>query len=150
MKVRTIHASCVELEGRGVLLCGDSGAGKTSLLVELLGRGARFLADDSVVLLRESDRLWAEPPKRTEGLIATSPVEAESVVRLFPGVQAVRATSIELCVHIEAEAAGTEAPEALMADIPKLSLQRNELALMADACENAVKGESFLSGLDAK
>ena len=31
LHVTPVHAGCVVLEGRGVLLCGDSGAGKSSL-----------------------------------------------------------------------------------------------------------------------
>jgi hypothetical protein len=52
-----IHAGCVALDGRGVLLCGDSGAGKTSLAYGCARAGWRFVADDtSFILHSESDR----------------------------------------------------------------------------------------------
>jgi len=133
---RTIHASCVEIGGQGVLIRGGSGAGKTSLLVELVNRGARFVADDSVVLTRDSDRLWAESPKATEGLIGTSPFEVEAVTDRFPDVKTTLATRIGLCVQLETEE--TLEPEAILADTPQVYLERGTLSLMADLCESAI------------
>jgi hypothetical protein len=52
-----IHAACVVLDGRGVLLCGDSGAGKTSLSYACACAGWQFVADDtSYILHSESTR----------------------------------------------------------------------------------------------
>jgi hypothetical protein len=49
--VTPIHAACVVLDGRGVLLCGDSGAGKTSLSYACARAGWQFVADDTSYLL---------------------------------------------------------------------------------------------------
>ena len=46
-----IHAACVAIDGRGVLLCGDSGAGKTSLSYACARAGWQFISDDSSYLL---------------------------------------------------------------------------------------------------
>jgi hypothetical protein len=46
-----IHAACVAIDGRGVMLCGDSGAGKTSLAYACARSGWQFLSDDSTLLL---------------------------------------------------------------------------------------------------
>lgn len=48
-----IHAACVVLDGRGVLLCGNSGAGKTSLSYACARAGWQFVADDTSHLLQE-------------------------------------------------------------------------------------------------
>lgn len=50
-----IHAACVSLEGAGVLLCGESGAGKTSLAYACARQGWTFLADDASRLLRKPE-----------------------------------------------------------------------------------------------
>lgn len=47
-----IHASCVESQGRGVLLCGPSGAGKSTLALTLARQGWHFVTDDVAYLLR--------------------------------------------------------------------------------------------------
>jgi hypothetical protein len=46
-----IHAACVAIAGRGVLLCGDSGAGKTSLSYACARAGWQFVSDDTSHLL---------------------------------------------------------------------------------------------------
>jgi predicted ATPase len=53
----SVHAACVVLNGRGVLLCGDSGAGKSSLSYACARAGWQFVSDDaSYVLHTETNR----------------------------------------------------------------------------------------------
>jgi hypothetical protein len=47
-----IHAACITLDGSGVLLCGDSGSGKTSLAYACAKKGWTYVADDASHLLR--------------------------------------------------------------------------------------------------
>ncbi|MGD0787613.1 MAG: aldolase [Terracidiphilus sp.] len=46
-----VHAGCVALDGRGVLLCGDSGAGKSSLSYACARAGWTYVSDDASSLL---------------------------------------------------------------------------------------------------
>ena len=46
----TLHASCVAVAGRAVLILGASGRGKSALALELMARGARLIADDGTIL----------------------------------------------------------------------------------------------------
>ncbi len=47
---KTIHGVLVEVFGVGVLITGDSGAGKSETALELIERGHRLISDDSVKL----------------------------------------------------------------------------------------------------
>jgi hypothetical protein len=49
------HASAVAVRGRAVAFVGETGAGKTSLAVQLVARGADFLTDDVLALSRGGD-----------------------------------------------------------------------------------------------
>jgi hypothetical protein len=49
--VTAIHAGCVARNGRGVLLCGDSGAGKSSLSYACARAGWTFVSDDASFFL---------------------------------------------------------------------------------------------------
>ena len=64
-----IHASCVALEGKGVLLRGAPGAGKSDLALRLIEGGARLVADDQVALTSTGKRLFAAPPAQIAGLL---------------------------------------------------------------------------------
>jgi hypothetical protein len=52
-----LHAACVERYGKAVLLCGNSGAGKSSLAYACARAGWRFLSDDASYLVCQRDRL---------------------------------------------------------------------------------------------
>jgi serine kinase of HPr protein (carbohydrate metabolism regulator) len=65
----TLHASCVAIDGRAVLIEGRSGSGKSDLALRLIDRGARLVSDDYTVVVRERDRLLAQPPATIAGRI---------------------------------------------------------------------------------
>jgi hypothetical protein len=72
-----VHASCVALDGRAVLLCGDSGAGKTSLAYACTRKGWTYLSDDATHIVRgRTDRAVVGRPYRIRF--------RESARRLFP------------------------------------------------------------------
>jgi hypothetical protein len=49
-----LHAACVGLNGRGLLLVGDTGAGKSTVALHCLLHGLDFLSEDSVFVLPEA------------------------------------------------------------------------------------------------
>jgi hypothetical protein len=56
--ITPVHAACVALDGKGVLLCGDSGAGKSSLSYACARAGWTYIADDASFLLNSgTDRM---------------------------------------------------------------------------------------------
>ena len=80
------QASCVSVGGRGVLIEGPPGSGKSSLALALIDRGAVLVGDDGVLLEARGGRLWALPPPEIVGLIeirnvglATLPAEPAPV-----------------------------------------------------------------------
>lgn len=63
----SVHASTVALEGRAVLITGQSGSGKSDLALRLLDRGFVLVSDDQSVLKRDGDRLLASAPPNIAG-----------------------------------------------------------------------------------
>jgi HPr kinase/phosphorylase len=64
-----LHATCVELSGRGIVLLGPSGSGKSDLALRLIDRGARLVADDQLTVERQGDRLLGRPAEALAGLL---------------------------------------------------------------------------------
>lgn len=69
MTDETIHATCVAIHGRGVLLVGPSGCGKSDLALRLIDRGATLVSDDYTRCRQAGDRLIASPPATITGMI---------------------------------------------------------------------------------
>ncbi len=75
----TLHGSCVSVGGRGVLILGAPGAGKSDLVLRLIDqpgygltgrlRAARLVADDQVVIERSGSSLIASAPAILAGLL---------------------------------------------------------------------------------
>ncbi len=66
-----IHAAVVSKEGNGYIIIAPSGFGKTTLVLELLSRGYKFLSDE-FCLIRSSDFYIDAFPRRL-GVKASSP-----------------------------------------------------------------------------
>ena len=66
---KLLHASCAARAGRGVLIIGKSGSGKSSLLLQLMAFGADLVADDGVMLNLQGDVLVAQPAPNIAGMV---------------------------------------------------------------------------------
>lgn len=61
------QATCVMIDTRGVLIEGASGAGKSSLALALIDRGATLVGDDGVLLEADGAVLRASPHPAISG-----------------------------------------------------------------------------------
>jgi HPr kinase/phosphorylase len=65
-----LHASCVAVDGRGLLITGPSGSGKSSLAIRMLALGATLVSDDRTLVTATGGHLVARCPSATiAGLI---------------------------------------------------------------------------------
>ena len=125
------NASCVSMRGRGVLITGAPGSGKSSLALALLDRGGELVGDDGVALSLRDGEVFAGPPPNTAGLI-----EIRNV-----GLMEVPVTSapIAMVIHLtpDAERLPLGPREVLLLDrpLPQVDLYPDTptLALRAEA-----------------
>ena len=69
--MRTAHPNltAVAIRGRGVIIEGPPGSGKSALALALIDRGASLIGDDGLELSVEAGRIVAHPPGKTSGKI---------------------------------------------------------------------------------
>lgn len=77
-----LHASAVILAGRGLLVLGRAGAGKSGLVMQLVLGGAALVADDQVLVSRRGRALVASAPPALSGLVEARGVGLLSLPRV--------------------------------------------------------------------
>lgn len=97
-----LHGVLVDVYGVGVLITGSSGVGKSETALELVKRGHRLVADDSVEMRQEDDdTLIGNSPELIEHLLEIRGLGIINVMTLF-GAGAVRNFKrVTLNVHLE-------------------------------------------------
>ena len=65
-----IHATCVAINGCGVLIIGKSGLGKSDLALRLINnKGAVLVSDDRTDINVENDKIYASSPNTIKGML---------------------------------------------------------------------------------
>ncbi|MCT2537302.1 HPr(Ser) kinase/phosphatase [Aquibacillus koreensis] len=97
-----LHGVLVDVYGIGVLITGQSGVGKSETALELVKRGHRLVADDSVEIRQEDyDRLIGTAPPLIEHLLEIRGLGIINVMTLF-GAGSVRSyKKISMIINLE-------------------------------------------------
>lgn len=97
----TMHGVLIEVYGVGVLLIGKSGIGKSETALDLIIRGHRLVADDSVEIRQDEDKLFGQCPDLIRYFMEIRGIGIIDVERLY-GVGSVKEyESIDLVVELE-------------------------------------------------
>lgn len=88
-----LHATTVSHQGRGVVILGRSGSGKSGLALSLMAFGAVLVADDRTILDRRDGALIARCPEPLLGRIEARGI---GILRAVPGPAAPVALAIRL------------------------------------------------------
>ena len=103
LAVRTmLHAVLMDILGLGVLMTGESGIGKSECALDLVVRGHRLVADDTVEIRRRSERiLIGTCPELTRHHMELRGLGIINVMELF-GIASTRSSKrVELVVQLE-------------------------------------------------
>jgi serine kinase of HPr protein (carbohydrate metabolism regulator) len=128
-----VHATCVAIGGRGVLLAGRPGAGKSDLALRLIDRGARLVSDDYTEVRIAGGRLLARAPATIAGKIELRGV---GIVEFEP------AADVPVCLHADLDRPPERLPEA--AQVRLAGLQIPSVALAALEASAPLKLEQAL------
>ncbi len=87
-KTMPLHGSCFQFRGLGIMLCGESGVGKSSLTTSFCLNGAHFLTDDITPVIFKSGKphIWGVSDRIklwSDSLVQLNQKE-EGLDRIFP------------------------------------------------------------------
>ena len=66
---KIIHASSVDINGKGVVILGKSGAGKSNLAIKLISMGAKLISDDQTHFRLKENKIIISKPETTPNFI---------------------------------------------------------------------------------
>lgn len=98
----TRHGVLVEVYGEGVLIVGESGAGKSETAIELIKRGHRLIADDAVELCKVNEQtIEGRSPSNIRHFIELRGIGIVNARRIF-GMGAVKPKEkIDMVIRLE-------------------------------------------------
>jgi hypothetical protein len=162
-----LHAACVALDGRGTLLCGDSGAGKSSLAYACARGGWTYVGDDSSFLLHDvEDRLvtsnchrvrfrpavrelFPEVKGRTTKVLATGKPTVELLSASIAGVTCAPTALVDFVVFLNRRVAGPPQLVPYRKEVARYSMRQvpfgsaESLAVHYAAIERLLTAEVF-------
>ena len=81
-----VHGELMEVYGVGILIMGKSGIGKSEIALELISRGHRLIADDSVIIKYINEQLIGKSPEKIRYYMEIRGIGIINVQRMFgPG-----------------------------------------------------------------
>jgi serine kinase of HPr protein (carbohydrate metabolism regulator) len=136
----TVHASCVAIGGRGVLISGPSGSGKSDLALRLIDRGAVLVSDDYTVLEVREGIVFASPPETIAGRIE---------VRAVGIVERPYAEGVPVALLVDLARPPERMPEPAAAQIAGVAVPAIGLSALEGSAPIKVEAALTLHGLAA-
>ena len=99
--VESLHGVLMQVYGRGVLITGESGIGKSEIALELVKKGHILVADDRVDVFRAHNRIYGEAPDLLRNMLELRGVDVINVVDMFGVMAATDRSSIECIVELK-------------------------------------------------
>lgn len=95
-----VHGCLVSIYGRGVMLIGPSGIGKSEAILELIQDGHLFISDDTVVVARLGNQFIGRGAPITKGFLEARGIGLIDVPHMFGAQVTLDQTDIELVVEL--------------------------------------------------
>lgn len=143
-----LHGGLLSIYGKGVLIRGESGMGKSEIALELIKRGHLLVADDRVDCYRIHNKIVGKAPELLSGMLEIRGIGIINVARMFGVSSVLPRTQVDFQVNLETwqpnqdyDRVGIEEKKhenILGVDIPKIVVPVREGRSMAVIIESAV------------
>ena len=94
---QNIHATCVNIKSKGILILGDSGSGKSDLALRLITLfSAKLVSDDRTEIQKDNSCLKACSPEILKGLLE---VRGVGIIK----TESMKETKVDLVIKLTSE-----------------------------------------------
>lgn len=143
------HGVFAEIHGKGVLIIGKSGVGKSEVVLDLIVRGHKLIADDSVAFFKkDQNTLIGKAPSLLENLMEVRGLGILDIKKLFGRKSVTKEKKLFLVVELKKFQ--KEIPisrlemnikkfKLLEVHVPKIELPINETRHLSLLVETAIK-----------
>ena len=97
----TVHGVLMDVSGVGILITGHSGVGKSETAMELIKRGHRLVADDSVIIKRVADSLIGSSPELIRYFMELRGIGIINIKNMYGSGSILNEKEIELVMELE-------------------------------------------------
>ena len=97
----TVHGVLMDVFGVGILITGSSGVGKSETAMELIKRGHRLVADDSVLIKRVSSGLVGTAPERIRYFMELRGIGIINVKNMYGSGSILDEKQVEVIMELE-------------------------------------------------
>lgn len=99
--VKTMHGVFLQIYGKGVLLTGESGMGKSEIALELIKKGHLLVADDRVDCAVIHKQIIGQAPEILKQMLEIRGVGIINVSKMFGVASVLDKAMVDLNIHIE-------------------------------------------------
>lgn len=96
-----IHGVFLNIYGKGVIIRGDSGIGKSEIALELVKRGHQLIADDAVELYHIGQNIVGKAPKVLSNLLEIRGIGVIDVSKMFGAGSVLSKNNVDLIIQLE-------------------------------------------------
>ena len=95
-----LHGVLMNIYGKGVLISGESGMGKSEIALELIRRGHLLVADDRVDVRRVHNRIMGSSPDLLMGMLEIRGVGIIDVARMFGAGSVLEKCNVDFVINL--------------------------------------------------
>ncbi len=96
-----IHGVLMNVFGKGVLITGESGMGKSEIALELIRKGHILVADDRVDVVRIHNTIFGQAPELLQGMLEIRGIGIIDVTSMFGAAALLERTKVDFVVDLQ-------------------------------------------------
>lgn len=99
--IEYVHGVLINVHGKGVLITGASGMGKSEIALELIRAGHILIADDRVDVKRTHGQLIGQAPELLAGMIEIRGIGIMNITQMFGASSTMSKSNIDFVIELE-------------------------------------------------